>query len=65
VEFRLLRALGIIVKDVEDLPVEASYIPDLRLVVVRAGLDRETREWCADWLLPEVSGELSLSHERP
>jgi hypothetical protein len=64
VEFTLLRALGVIVKDVEDLPVEASFVAELNLVVVRAGLDHATREWCADWLLPEVSGELSQSRAK-
>jgi hypothetical protein len=60
-EFRLLRALGVLVEDIEGLPVDASYIAELHLVVVRAGLDHETREYCADWLLPEVSGARSPS----
>jgi hypothetical protein len=58
-EFELLRRLGILVEDVEGLPVDASYIAELHLVVVKAGLDHATREWCADWLLPEVCGARS------
>jgi hypothetical protein len=53
-EFSILRRMGVLVEYVEDLPVDASYIAELHLVVVRAGLDRETREYCADWLLAEV-----------
>lgn len=53
-EFDTIRRLGIIVQDVEGLVTDASYIADLHLIVVRAGLDHQTREYCADWLLSEV-----------
>ena len=61
VEFGLLRALGVIVQEVPGLRTNASYIADLGLVVVRAGLDHSMREWCADWLLSEVCQERTLT----
>jgi hypothetical protein len=65
VEFDMARRLGVTVVEVEGLPVDASYIVDLNLVVVRAGLDHATREWCADWLLPEVCAAPSPSTAKP
>jgi hypothetical protein len=54
-EFDLCRRLGIIVQDVEGLSTSASYIAELNLIVVRAGLSHEDRECCASYLLSELT----------
>jgi hypothetical protein len=54
-EFDLCRRLGVIVQDVEGLSTPASYIADLNLIVVRSGMSHEAREYCASWLLSEVT----------
>lgn len=53
-EFDLFRRMGVIVQDVPDLCTPASYIAEINLVVVRAGLSHEAREHCASYLLSEV-----------
>lgn len=54
VEFSAIRAAGVIVQEVPHLCTDASYIAEINLVVVKAGLDHSTRQWCAEYLLPDV-----------
>jgi hypothetical protein len=54
-EFDTLRRLGVLVQDVEGLSTPASYIADLNLIVVRSGMSHEAREYCASWLLSELT----------
>ena len=60
-EFGLIRALGVLVQDVEGLCEPASYIRPLNLVVVRSGMSHEARERCAEYLLSEVTPALMPS----
>jgi hypothetical protein len=61
VEFDLLERMGVLVQDVVGLSTPASYIAELNLVVVRAGMSHEAREHCAMYLLSEVIPALTPS----
>lgn len=54
-EFDIVRQLGVTVIEVEGLPRLVSYVDDVGVVLVRAGLDHAMREHCARWLLSEVT----------
>jgi hypothetical protein len=54
-EFDLLRRLGIEVVEAPALCVPGAYVAPLNLVVVRAGMSHAAREYCAQYLLSEVS----------
>lgn len=60
-EFDLIRRMGVLVQDVPDLCVEASYIAEINLVVVRAGLDHSDRLYCAEYLQAEIAWAQSPS----
>lgn len=48
---RLLGVLGIVVVDVPGLDVEVSYVENVRVGLIRAGLDPGVRRKALDWLL--------------
>ena len=50
--YRLLEAFGVRVVEVDDLPDTACMVRSQRIVLIRAGLDPETRDVAVSHLLP-------------
>lgn len=60
-DHNFLRALGLTVVEVPDLPAKATLVRDQRVFLVRKGLDPGDRGWVAAWMLEQAGALLELT----